>query len=115
MRELSPSDAKRSKQNEALEPSSGLNTVSRAQQGSVKNTVQFQPLAAQEHDSFAKRLGFESYLSLFESSTPISSKREGTWLITSIRDKEHLLWNVESLCVLGPYSTEEDATIAAQG
>lgn len=89
-------------------------TANIEQKGPGKNTIQSQPIAAQEHDAFARRLGFESYLSLFESSTPVPSEREGMWLITALRDREHLLWNVESLQVLGPYSSEADAKLAAQ-
>lgn len=68
-----------------------------------------QPLAYSAHDQFARQLGFASYLSLFEASTPVRSAAGRQWLITALRTDEWVVWNDADLAIAGTYLTREAA------
>lgn len=74
-----------------------------------ENTIQDQPMPKEEHDRFAKTLGFESYLALFEGSTPLKSTAEGKWLTTALKNKLWVVWNAADPKVVGTYSSQEEA------
>ncbi len=81
---------------------------------SVKNSIQSQPLASQQHDEFARRLGFESYLALFETSTPLKTGAEGKWMTTSLRNEGWIVWNAANLQSSGPFRSEEEAKLSIE-
>lgn len=59
-------------------------------------------------DKFAVQWGFDSYLSLFEASTPVASVGGKNWCLTSARGKGWLLWNDADL-VATQHSSREAA------
>jgi hypothetical protein len=68
-----------------------------------------QSLATSAHDQFARELGFASYLSLFEASTPIKSAAGRQWFTTALRNDQWIVWNDADLEVAGTYLTREAA------
>jgi hypothetical protein len=68
-----------------------------------------QPLAASVHDQFARQLGFGSYLSLFEASTPLVSAVGKQWFTTALRTDQWVIWNDADLAPAGTYPTREAA------
>jgi hypothetical protein len=74
--------------------------------GSLAKT---QPLAASVHDQFARQLGFGSYLSLFEASTPLASAVGKQWFTTALRTDLWVIWNDDDLVTAGTYPTREAA------
>src|SRR5438477_7832314 len=44
-------------------------------------------------DKFAAQWGFDSYLSLFEASTPLASVGGKNWCVTSVGNSNWILWN----------------------
>jgi hypothetical protein len=75
----------------------------------VDAAAKTQPLPVSAHDQFARQLGFASYLSLFEASTPIMSAVGKQWLVTALRTDQWILWNDADLTVAGTYPTREAA------
>lgn len=88
--------------------------ASNAPSTSVENSIQSQPLALQQHDQFARRLGFESYLALFETSTPLKTAAEGKWMTTSLRNDGWIVWNAANLESSGPFPSEEEAKFSIE-
>ena len=78
----------------------------------VDAAAKTQPLPVSAHDQFARQLGFASYLSLFEASTPIKSALGKQWLVTALRTDQWILWNDSDLIVAGTYPTREAAELA---
>jgi hypothetical protein len=76
---------------------------------SPKNTVQPVSIPTTRHDAFAQTIGFDSYLDLFETSTPLNTRRTGQWLLTSLRGKAWVVWNAADLSIAGKYDSEEAA------
>lgn len=66
-------------------------------------------LPTPDHDQFARGLGFESYLALFEASTPIPTSAEGQWLMTTLPGALWVVWNAADLQVVGTYASAQDA------
>jgi hypothetical protein len=60
-------------------------------------------------DTFAKRLGFASYLDLFEASTPVSSADGKAWCLTRLAGDEWIVWNDRDLAIAGRHATQDDA------
>jgi hypothetical protein len=65
-------------------------------------------------DQFARRLGFASYLSLFEDSSLLFAQQDKQWFVTAIRNGEWILWNDADLMVTGIYATKDAALRAAR-
>jgi hypothetical protein len=80
-----------------------------------ENTIQDQPLPTEKHDSFAKKLGFESYLALFEASTPLKTSAEAKWLTTAMKNQLWVVWNAANLQVAGTYPSQEEAVRSLEG
>jgi hypothetical protein len=64
-------------------------------------------------DQFARKLGFASYLSLFEDSARLRTEPHKQWFVTALRNHEWILWNDSDLVVMGPFETKEAAEGAA--
>ena len=75
----------------------------------VDAAAQTQPLPASAHDEFARQLGFASYLSLFEASTPLRSAIGKQWFVTALRSDLWVVWNDSDLMTAGTYPTREAA------
>jgi|GEM_PF-5658020 len=75
----------------------------------VDAAAKSQPLAASAHDQFARQLGFASYLSLFEASTPIQPAAGKQWFVTALRSDLWVVWNDSDLVALGTYPTRDAA------
>jgi hypothetical protein len=60
-------------------------------------------------DTFAKQLGFASYLDLFEASTPISSADGKAWCLTRLAGDEWIVWNDRDLAIAGRFATQDEA------
>ena len=58
----------------------------------VDSLAEPQPAAA-DKDEFARRLGFASYLDLFEASTRAASAGGRNWFITALRGGRWVVWN----------------------
>jgi hypothetical protein len=65
--------------------------------------------AGSAHDQFALQLGFHSYLSLFEASTPAGSAEGRQWFITALKQDRWILWNDADLVAAGDYPTRDAA------
>jgi hypothetical protein len=65
--------------------------------------------AGSAHDQFAQQLGFHSYLSLFEASTPAGSAEGRQWFITALKQDRWILWNDADLVAAGDYPTRDAA------
>ena len=65
-------------------------------------------------DQFARRLGFASYLSLFEDSSLLFAEPAKQWFVTAIRNGEWILWDDVDLAVKGTYATKDAALRAAR-
>lgn len=72
------------------------------------------PLPTTGHDQFARGLGFESYLALFEASTPIATGAPGSWLMTTLQGNLWVVWNAADLQVVGTYASEAEARAAVR-
>ena len=66
-------------------------------------------------DAFSKQLGFESYLELFEASTPVPSRDGKSWCVTSDRQGQWVVWNDRDLRVQQRFSSREDAVASVAG
>lgn len=80
----------------------------------TENKVQVNTVPGIEHDQFAQKHDFESYLALFETSTPIETPSKVNWLITMLKSGHWLVWSPEELQVLGTFTTEAEALSAAK-
>lgn len=65
-------------------------------------------VAGSPGDKFAIQWGFDSYLSLFEATTPLASVGGKSWCLTAIRGGRWLLWNDADL-VATVHASREDA------
>ena len=65
--------------------------------------------AGSPHDQFARQLGFHSYLSLFEASTPAGSAEGRQWFVTALKQDRWILWNDTDLVAAGDYPTRDAA------
>ncbi len=68
-----------------------------------------QALATSMHDQFARQLGFVSYLSLFEASTPMGGTAGKQWFLTALRSDLWVVWNDTDLTTKGTHPTREAA------
>ena len=68
-----------------------------------------QSLATSAHDQFARQLGFVSYLSLFEASTPLRGTVGKQWFLTALRTDLWVVWNDTDLTTSGTHPTREAA------
>ena len=64
--------------------------------------------AAAAKDEFARRLGFTSYLDLFEASTRAASAGGKNWFITALRGGNWVFWNDADLIASTSCSTPDD-------
>jgi hypothetical protein len=81
-------------------------------EAATKNAITHEPVATTDHDAFARGLGFESYLALFETSTPIRTSAEGKWQMTVLGSGLWAVWNAADLQVVGTFSSEREAAAA---
>jgi len=63
-------------------------------------------------DRFAERLGYQSYLELFEGSTPVPTQDGKAWCVSQDKRGNWAVWNDENLSVYKS-STSKDEAIAA--
>lgn len=80
----------------------------------VKNVIQNEPIATTEHDQFARNLGFESYLALFEASTPLKARTDRDWIVTALKSDHWIVWTAADLEILGTYPSEEEVRRAVE-
>jgi hypothetical protein len=59
--------------------------------------------------AFARQFGFESYLAMFEASTPMNSDDGRNWLITTIAGGEWIAWNESELGTYQKFQSLEEA------
>lgn len=74
----------------------------------VDSAAQAQPHGSPQ-DEFARRLGFASYLSLFEDSALLTAEAGKRWFATALRKDEWVLWNDVDLEVVGSFPAREAA------
>ena len=56
------------------------------------------PGPARSRDDFARRWGYDSYLALFEASTPMpTSPRKAAWYVTPVGMGKWIAWNEQEL------------------
>jgi len=67
------------------------------------------PQPAADKDEFARRLGFTSYLDLFEASTPAGTAEGKNWFITALSGGRWVVWNDENLTASDSFASLEDA------
>ncbi|HUE70912.1 MAG TPA: hypothetical protein VMP01_08480 [Pirellulaceae bacterium] len=67
------------------------------------------PAQGSPQDEFARRLGFGSYLSLFEDSALLVSESHKQWFATAVARDEWILWNDADLQVVGRFPAREAA------
>jgi hypothetical protein len=60
-------------------------------------------------EQFARQLGFASYLSLFEGSTPVASAAGKQWFVTALKTQEWVVWNDDDLSIVGTFPSREAA------
>lgn len=60
-------------------------------------------------DRLAERLGFASYLDLFEGSTPLAYVGQKAWMMTRLPSGEWAVWNDRDLEVEARYATQDEA------
>jgi hypothetical protein len=65
-----------------------------------------------QRDEFAKRLGFGSYLEMFESAEPIQDRAGATWLVSSV-DTKSVVWSEQDLEPTY-YNNRDDAVAAIE-
>jgi hypothetical protein len=63
-------------------------------------------------NSLAEAMGFHSYRSLLESSTPGRKRNDRHWFLTSLRPNEWILWNDRDLEVAGVFESSREAAAA---
>lgn len=81
-------------------------------EAATKNSIAHEPIATSDHDAFARRLGFESYLALFETSTPIRTNAVGKWQMTVLGSGLCAVWNAADLQMVGTFPSEQEAAAA---
>jgi len=69
---------------------------------------QVEPVADQT--AFARQFGFESYLAMFEASTPMTSYDGQHWLITTTAKGQWIAWNENDLAAVQKFQSLEDAS-----
>jgi hypothetical protein len=67
----------------------------------------FEPILDQA--GFARQFGFESYLAMFESSTPLTSDDGRHWLVATTTGGEWIAWNENELGVHHRFHSLEEA------
>lgn len=70
---------------------------------------------AGEKDAFATKLGFESFLALFENSAPVASDDERTWRVAALPDGKWAVWNEQELETGQRFTSREDAVGSVSG
>ena len=70
------------------------------------------PESADKAESLAKAIGFRSYRTLLESSTPGPKIDERQWFVTSICPSEWILWNDRDHEVAGVFESSSEASAA---
>jgi len=65
--------------------------------------------------AFAARLGFESFLALFENSTPVPSDDGKTWRAAALPDGNWVVWNEQELETGQRFTSREDAVGSVSG
>lgn len=68
-----------------------------------------------EKDAYAARLGFESFLALFENSTTVQSGDGKTWRIAALPDGKWTVWNEQELETGQRFTSKEDAVGSVSG
>jgi hypothetical protein len=86
-----------------------IDAVAAARPASQERGAIAQTQPASHHDHFARQLGFASYLSLFEGSTPVKSSAGRQWFVTALRTDHWIVWNDADLTISGAYETREAA------
>ena len=74
----------------------------------VDSLAEPQPAAA-DKDEFARRLGFASYLDLFEASTRATSDGGRNWFITALRGGSWIAWNDADLIASDTFPSAAEA------
>jgi hypothetical protein len=67
------------------------------------------PAQGSPQDEFARRLGFASYLLLFEDSALLAAEPGKQWFTTALARDEWILWNDVDLQVAGTFPAREAA------
>jgi len=62
-----------------------------------------------QNDVFAKRWGFASYLSMFETSKPVAEIEGKDWLVTNVGPEQWIVWNDEDLHASQTYRSFDEA------
>ncbi len=65
-------------------------------------------------DEFARYFGFESYLSMFETSQPLGDREGRQWLATNVGPEQWIVWNVQELVVMKTCESLEAAKVFVQ-
>jgi len=65
-------------------------------------------------EAFAKKLGFISYLDLFEASTPTTAADGTAWLVTAGPNQVWIAWNERDLDDSRRFATREEAMRSLQ-
>jgi len=68
-----------------------------------------------EKDAYAARLGFESFLALFENSTPVPSDDGRTWRAAALPGGKWAVWNEQELETGQRFTSREDAVGSVSG
>lgn len=70
--------------------------------------------AQDKAENLALKLGFRSYRSLLEASTPGLNSGSHQWFVTVSGDGEWILWNDREFEILGAFDSKEHALAAIQ-
>jgi hypothetical protein len=70
------------------------------------------PAASGSRDEFAKRLGFGSYLEMFESAEPIQDRAGSTWMVTAVGSRT-AVWCERDLTATH-YKSRDEAVAAIE-
>jgi len=65
---------------------------------------------AADQTAFARQFGFESYLAMFEASTPLTSYDGHHWLITTTANGQWIAWNENDLGAVQRFRSLEEAS-----
>jgi hypothetical protein len=66
---------------------------------------------SRDKDAFAGELGFESFLAMFEASTPVTSPDGAPWMVTALSGGRYAAWNEAELRGYKIFDTREAALV----
>jgi len=76
----------------------------------VIDEVAYHAEPAADQTAFARQFGFESYLAMFEASTPMTSYDGRHWLITTTANGQWIAWNATDLEAVQRFQSLEEAS-----